>query len=160
MTLRPPSVPLLLAVAGLALLAPASAMAAPPANDNFANAVTVSGPAVSQAGTNVEATNETGEPDHGIDEGGKSVWYTWTAPSSGRVSIDTCTSDFDTQLGVYTGSAVNSLTTVAQNDDVDGTRDARITVKLPATARYWISLADAHNQGGPAHPYRLVVKKQ
>ena len=120
MTLRTLFVPLLPALACFALLAPASAMAAPPANDNFASAVTVSGPAVSQAGTNAEATDEAGEPDHGIDGGGKSVWYTWTAPSSGRVSIDLCTSNFDTQLGVYTGSAVNSLTTVAQNDDVTG----------------------------------------
>ncbi len=145
MTLRPLFLTLLPALAGLALLAPASAMAVPPANDNFANAQTVNGPAVSQAGTNVEGTNETGEPDHGIDEGGRSVWYTWTAPSSGRVSIDTCTSDFDTQLGVYTGSAVNSLTTVAQNDDVTGfcstdTFQSNVLFEAVANAEYRIAV--------------------
>jgi len=32
--------------------------------------------------------------------GGKSVWWTWMAPSSGSVQIDTIGSSFDTTLGL------------------------------------------------------------
>jgi len=94
--------------AGLLLARPAAA--APPANDNFASAQALSGSSLSVSGTNVEATKQTGEPQHAGDPGGRSVWYTWTAPSTGAFKVDTCGSDFDTLLGVYTGGAVNALT--------------------------------------------------
>ena len=42
-----------------------------------------------------------------------SVWYEWTAPATGGVTIDTAGSTFNTVTGVYTGSAVNALTRVA-----------------------------------------------
>ena len=41
--------------------------------------------------------------------GGHSVWWVWTPSVTGRVKIDTCTSNFDTQLGIYTGSPVSAL---------------------------------------------------
>ncbi len=44
------------------------------------------------------------------------VWYTFTAPCDGLMSIDTCGSNFDTVLAVYTGSC-GSLTQVGCNDD-------------------------------------------
>jgi len=71
---------------------------------------------VSVNGTNVEATTETGEPDT-TDVARSSVWYRWTAPFTVEVAIDTCTSDFDTALSVYTGSAVDSLTQTALDDN-------------------------------------------
>ena len=101
--------------AGLLLARPAAA--APPANDNFASAQALSGSSLSVSGTNVEATKQTGEPQHAGDPGGRSVWYTWTAPSTGAFKVDTCGSDFDTLLGVYTGGAVNALTEIASNDE-------------------------------------------
>jgi hypothetical protein len=98
-------------------LTPAAAYAAPPANDNFSAAQAFTGTA-SVPGTNVEATKETGEPNHAGNPGGHSVWYRWTAPSqSGVVFIYTCDSAIDTLMGVYTGSGVSSLTQVAANDD-------------------------------------------
>ena len=49
-------------------LAATVALAAVPANDNFANAITISGVSGSTSGTNVGASTETGEPDLlGID---------------------------------------------------------------------------------------------
>jgi hypothetical protein len=95
-----------------------------PANDNFANAVTISGPSGSIVGTNVGATTETGEPAiPGYGGGGPyaTVWYNWTAPGSGPVIFDTCTdTNLDTLLGVYTGSAYTGpdpLARVADGDD-------------------------------------------
>ena len=132
------AVTLILAVC-VALSLPVPASAAAPANDNFANAEVLTGPTDSASGTNVDATKEAGEPNHAGNEGGSSIWFAWQAPKSGKVSIDTCDSDFDTLLAVYTGSAVNSLTTVASNDDApyEGSpcRDVRQSViRFTATA--------------------------
>jgi len=75
------------------------------------------GTTVSATGSNVNATKETDEPNHAGNGGGKSVWWTWTAPDSGIVTITTLGSSFDTLLGVYTGSTVSGLSVVASNDD-------------------------------------------
>jgi hypothetical protein len=101
-------------VLGCLLLA-GPAAAAPPANDNFASAVAITGSTVT--GNNLEATKQAGEPNHAGDPGGASVWYSWTAPSTGVFEVTTCGSQFDTLLAVYTGSAVNALTEVASNDE-------------------------------------------
>lgn len=113
-----------------------------PANDNFANRITLSGSSVTVTGTNVNATKELGEPDHAGNVGGKSVWYTWTAPSSGVVSIDTHGSSFDTLLGVYTGTSVSALTTVASNDDdpAGGTTTSKVTFSAVAGTAYQIAV--------------------
>ncbi|MCX7045066.1 MAG: dockerin type I domain-containing protein [Candidatus Sumerlaeota bacterium] len=90
---------------------------AAPINDNFANANAISGGIGSASGSNVGATSESLEPNHVGNAGGKSVWWTWTAPAKGFVMFDTRGSNFDTQLAAYTGAAVNSLTEVASNED-------------------------------------------
>src|SRR4029079_3354462 len=86
-------------------------LAAPvrPANDNFANAITLQGDAGTLTGSNVNATRETGEPIHVGLLGDKSVWYSWTATLNGQITIDTIGSNFDTTLAVYLGSSVNLL---------------------------------------------------
>jgi hypothetical protein len=93
----------------------------PPPNDNFVNAQVITGTSGTVNGTNAFATKETGEPSHSPDDnpGGKSVWYRWTAPSSGTAALNTSGSNYDTLLGVYTGSSVDALTTIVKNDDVD-----------------------------------------
>ncbi len=105
----------------LPLVLSGAALANPPANDSFATAINLgSATSVSIAGSNREATKETGEPTHADDPGGASVWYTWTSLSLGRVRLDTCDSTFDTLLAVYTGLSVNSLSPVASNDQACG----------------------------------------
>jgi hypothetical protein len=104
---------------GLVCLLPstsAAAQAGPP-NDNFASATILSGTTATATGTNIDATKEPGEPNHAGVPGGRSVWWRWTAPAAGAVTIDTCDSDFDTVLAVYTGSSVNALTAVKSNTD-------------------------------------------
>jgi List-Bact-rpt repeat protein/VPS62-like protein/thrombospondin type 3 repeat protein/WD40 repeat protein len=89
-------------------------------SDNFNNAGILSGSTISITDTNTGATKESGEPSHASNSGGASVWWQWTAPSVGDVTIDTIGSNFDTTLGVYTGSQVDVLTTIASNDDFSG----------------------------------------
>ena len=106
-----------LVAAAFALMFVPAALASPPANDNFANAIALAGDGGSQAGTNDEATPEPGEPHHAGTPAFASVWYSWAAPADGIVTLDTCTADFDTRLAVYQGSTVDALTEVASDDD-------------------------------------------
>jgi hypothetical protein len=106
----------------------------PPANDAFVNAQTISGTTGSVAGTNIFASKEAGEPSHSPDGnlGGRSVWYVWTAPSSGAASLTTDGSNYDTLLAVYTGNAVNGLNAIVKNDDVQSGVITTSTVQFPA----------------------------
>jgi hypothetical protein len=70
-------------------------------------------------GTNTTYTKEPGEPRHENRSGAKSAWISWTAPSSGPVSMNTFGSQFDTVLSIYTGSVVSNLVRVAGNDDAN-----------------------------------------
>jgi hypothetical protein len=90
---------------------------ATPANDMFGDAAPISGTSGTVVGNTFHATRETGEPaPAGVQQ--PSVWYRWTAPVSGTVEFDTCTNSADyTALGVYTGTSVSALTTVADSGD-------------------------------------------
>jgi hypothetical protein len=88
----------------------------PPANDNFANATVISGSTGSVQQSTKLSTHESGEPIP-AGCGTPSVWYRWTAPSNGNLTLSTAGSGYDTVLGLYTGSAVNALTLVGANDD-------------------------------------------
>lgn len=111
----------LLATSLLILLAlPAMALAAP-FNDNFATPAWAGlSSTFTGSGSNVGATAQIGEPRHAGQAAQRSAWWRWRAPGDGTVTIQTCNSTFDTRLGVYTGTAVDALTTVAQNDDYPG----------------------------------------
>jgi hypothetical protein len=88
-----------------------------PFNDNFAtnSNITLTGSSRTITGHNVNGSKEAGEPNHGGNPGGKSVWWHFTATANDRIRINTAGSDFDTTLAVYTGNAVNALALVAQN---------------------------------------------
>lgn len=132
--------PFLRSLAGIALLQllQADAFAAAPPNDNFANRIPLSGKSVQTTGTNVDATQELGEPFHWLTTGGKSVWWSWVAPVSGPVTVTTVGSDFDTLLAIYTGSAVNGLTLINNNDDTEGVQS---TVQFDAVANVTYQIA-------------------
>jgi len=104
-----------------------------PINDNFANRAVLTGSFVQVRSSNVGATVESGEPAISGIGGGTSLWWTWTAPSSGPFKINTAGSGYDTILAVYTGSALNNLQQVASSDDVSAT-DVTSSVSLNVTA--------------------------
>lgn len=94
----------------------ASAPVVRPDNDLFAASATMTGNSGSTTKNTEHATTETGEPTP-AGCGRASVWYSWTPSVSGDATIQTTGSDYDTVLGLYTGSAVNALTELAANDD-------------------------------------------
>jgi subtilisin family serine protease len=86
-------------------------------NDAFAFATALPGTNGVVSGSNTGATKEPGEPLHGGNLGGRSVWWSFTAPADGSLALSTTNSSFDTLLGVYVGDRVGSLTTLSENDD-------------------------------------------
>jgi hypothetical protein len=97
------------------------------AGDNFAERVALVGSNNIIAGHNFLATREAGEPNHAGKPGGRSVWYTWTAPGVGIARFRTTGSTFDTLLAVYEGPDVAHLDPVNNDEDRGGyfTSDVR-----------------------------------
>jgi hypothetical protein len=70
-------------------------------------------------------------------------------------------------LAARYGSALDSILTMsdsegrtlATNDDADASGDSRLEVTLPAAGTYYLSVMDAHDDGGPAHVYRLFARR-
>jgi hypothetical protein len=117
-------------------IAPVLCLAPPdyhPPNDNFSQRIALSGTNVATTGFNVAATREPGEPYIGS---GQSVWWSWTAPANGAMTIDTSGSSFNAMATVYTGDSVSNLTQIAnsytssQNGGVDFFVTAGITYQI------------------------------
>ncbi len=126
---------------GAIQLAASLVAAVTPVNDTFATATVLTGTSFSVNGSNIGATVQTGEPKHAGITGGKSVWWSWTAPSTGTFTLATTGSSFDTTLGIYTGTAVNTLKVVGSNDDQSTTlRTSRVVVSVVAGTTYRIAV--------------------
>jgi hypothetical protein len=148
----------LLAVALAAAAIPASAQAAPPANDAFAAAqpLTLDVPV---NGTTAEATVEPGEPAHAGDRRTRSVWYSYTSPTDGAITIDACNADFDDVVATYSGTALNALTAGPSVDDACNDLGARVSLQVKANVTTWIAISGVDEGNGPftivVHPETL-----
>jgi hypothetical protein len=95
-----------LVVAGLVVVAPAAA--APPANDTFAGAVTISTLPFSDTVDTTEATTDADDANANANCGAPatdaSVWYAFTPASATGVSVDVSASDYNAGVIVVTGS--------------------------------------------------------
>ena len=108
-------------------------------NDLFANRINLGSAAnFNVVGSNVNFTREVGEPAQSGDI--NSAWWQWTSPGTGLVTIDTFGSDFDTFLTLATGSTIDSLSIVDQNDDAGGTLQSLITFDAIAGTSYQIAV--------------------
>ena len=151
-----------LLVAGLAAFVAVTA----PANDAFANAITLNGPIVTTVGSNVGATKAFGgggggEPSIGGGLalfGGASVWWNWTAAASGQTTIDTQGSDFNTLLGAFTGEAQNRLTLVAGNDDFEANPWSKVVFNAVAGTTYRIMVDGFRSGAGFGAPAMGNIK--
>ena len=82
------------------------------------------------------------------------MWWNWTAPSSGTLTIATTTSTFDTLLGIYTGSVVGSLARMGSNDDESASvRTSRVSISVVARTTYRIAV---DGYGGEQGAIRLA----
>jgi hypothetical protein len=109
------------ALTSVALLAGASAAAAAPRNDDFAQARTL------RVGTTVKgnvngATRQRGERRHADSLARRSVWYRFRAKRKVTLSLSTCRSTFDSVIAVYSGRSLRALREVDFNNDGCGRR--------------------------------------
>ncbi len=81
------------------------------ANDSFASRWPLTGVPASGTGSNSVATIEVGEPDHYLGAG-RSVWWSWTAPTSTNIAILVHSTNTQPILSVYTGTTLAGLTPV------------------------------------------------
>ena len=91
-----------------------------PENDNFADAIALSGESVRATGTSILATAEEGDPladDFGCEA---TVWWKWTAEADGWMTFDSLGSDFDPVIGVYTLGPSNTFENVAISEYYEG----------------------------------------
>lgn len=107
-------------------------------NDAFANRLTLSGASATAVSNNGRATRENGEPNHAGASAGRSLWWTWTAPSTGTAVFSTYGGTAATPplraLAVYTGSSLAALTEVGSSNG--DTQAAYLTSVTPADAIY------------------------
>jgi subtilisin family serine protease len=148
---------------GLAVSSEAFVLVAGPANDHFAAAEVLSGPAVVVSGGNQGATREPNEPFHADEPGGRSIWYRWTAPATGRWTLDTFGSRFDTTLAVYTGTTLPTLTELVANDDAQGLVTSQVSFDATNGATYAIAVDGYDGDSGdlilrllPAAPSQVI----
>jgi hypothetical protein len=115
----------------------------PPSNDDLAAAAAADSlPYTDLFLDTADATEEPSEPAPNCAPVGKTVWYRFTAPTTGRFVADTLghtpdtpDSDFDTVLQVYRGSSGAALTPLGCSDDIDGpTGNQRSRVPFDAQA--------------------------
>ena len=134
---------------GVTALVPPFSREAP--NNNFANANTndlIGAPPFDITGRNDDtlgapgADKELGEPDHGGEPGGASVWWCWTAVSNQRVNVNIAGSSFDGVLAVYTGTSVDALTEVGSSTNTP----ASVTFDVNAGTTYYMAV-DGRNRG-------------
>jgi hypothetical protein len=136
------------ATGNIALRATLAVSVPAPANDRFADRAVLTGTAATVTASNAGASRDAGEPAHAGNAGGRSVWWTWTAPTSGMLTIDTFGSTFDTLLAVYTGTDLGSLAAVTggSNDDdwANNTNTSRVRFAVTAGTTYQIAV-DGYN---------------
>jgi hypothetical protein len=120
------------------------AFAAPPANDNFANAIVLSGltPAVSVF--NTEATNEISEP---ADTGYRTVWYTYRPPVTGRLTLTASNNNnFVITSTVYLGVNFSTLRMVAGSSAYISSTTRTFTFPVAANTDYRICIGSYSDQ--------------
>jgi hypothetical protein len=125
-------------------------LSVPPPNDSFANRTILTGSNISTNGNNAAASWESGEPYdtyYYSGYGNKSVWFSWTAPTTGSylISVSTAYPFYNPILAIYTGSQLSSLSSLT---DIIGYFSAAYTISAVAGTTYQIEIDDYDGQGG------------
>jgi hypothetical protein len=128
------------------IVAPGTALAQPPANDDFDAAVVIGGLPFQTSTSTVEATAAADDPTSCTNNG--SVWFSFTPDHDLTIDADTFGSGYDTVLSAYTGTR-GALTLVpgACNDD-SSSLQSRIVFAATAGTTYHFLIGQCCGSGG------------
>jgi hypothetical protein len=145
----------ILFIAIVAVLAFSSFAAAPP-NDNIANAIVLKGNSGNINSTTAEASTEGTEPGHFFKAWVyKTVWFSFTAQSSGPVSFEvTSANGFDAAIAAYEGNVYATMIRRAFNNDTIGQRP-RIELMTQAGTTYSIVVGVFNNSNASGGTFEL-----
>jgi hypothetical protein len=120
-----------------------------PPNDNFADAIALPGNSGTRTGTGTNyGTTETDEP--AINGALSTVWFKWTCPADGNLTISTLGSrnlvggEWDAMIGLYTGASVEALTALPGTPRDTGYEEIT-TVAVTAGTTYFLQAAGYEN---------------
>jgi len=125
-----------------------------PVNDPIESAENLgSETTLNYAGTTASASAQKGEPSMAGFAATRSVWFLWTAPATGEITIDTVGSSCDTVLGLYSGSVAGTnwsqLKLLAANDNESrGTSSSKLTTVVSNGATYRIKIDNKTSTNG------------
>ena len=103
-------------------------------NDDFSDARAIVGEMGTLRTSNRGATAVEGEEE--LHRSNKTLWYKWTAPANGIMTIDTLGSGFDTILAAYTGedgASISGLSQLVFNDTGPGFAISESQISFAAT---------------------------
>ena len=133
-------------------------------NDDLADSVILTGTGTSFQSSNFGFTREFDEPFHAGLTTGRSAWWRWTCPKSGRYAIDLFGSGFDTVLAVYRPSATISgyggFISEAYNDDFASTLTSRVLFTAVKDTVYYTSVSAYGGGSGGSIIFSQVTKAQ
>ena len=119
--------------------------ATPPANDDFATPTKMSSGFTGTILDMTGATSDAFDPPLTCDGGGTgeaTVWYTFTASSSGEALISTSSSAYDTIITVWKSDTFGNLIEVGCNDDATAfTTTSLLSIPLRGGIKYYVEIA-------------------
>ncbi len=120
-----------------------------PANDSFADATVIAGSSYSMTEDTQKATTVVDDPSYVCtsSQGSHSVWWKFIPSTSGRLSLNTIGSNYDTVLALWTGSQ-GHLASVGCDDNSGGSSTSRLSLNLTGGTAYYIEVADRGSTGG------------
>ena len=127
-----------------------------PTNDDWSQAAVLSTLDTAAIASNLQATRQANEPTPSGSGAGKTIWWTWTASTSSVFTTTTAGSSFDTLLGVYVGTNVATLTSVASNDDIGPNSFSQVTFSATNGVTYYFLVDSATGSDGGRAQLRLL----
>lgn len=117
-----------------------------PPNDNFADRIILTGNSFSGSSSDQYATLEAGEPAHASWGPGNSVWWSWTAPASGILTVQVTNYAGNQVMALYKGGFLSALSELTNKVWFSGSLAASIPVSASNTVQ--IAVAGVSGSGG------------
>ncbi|MDO8631978.1 MAG: hypothetical protein Q7R41_15945 [Phycisphaerales bacterium] len=131
----------------------------PPPNDRCADATPISGEGTFAFENTYATPEEPFDMCHftGTDPPTHDVWYCWTSPCDGPVTVETCGgTTVDTQLAVYDGCACDNLLMQCNNDACG--YQSRVSFTAVKGQSYGIQIGTLIDLGGGSGEFRIACE--